>query len=78
MGQNEGAQDLAPQTVDYVTSAVKAIVGAAPFVGSLLVEIAGVVIPNQRMDRIARFAQALEARLSELEQDVVRSLSNAK
>ena len=73
MGQNEGAQDLAPQTVDYVTSAVKAIVGAAPFVGSLLVEIAGVVIPNQRMDRIARFAQALEARLSELEQDVIRS-----
>jgi len=73
MSQDEGAHDLAPQTADYVTSAVKAVVGAAPFVGSLLVEIAGVVIPNQRMDRIARFAQELEVRLSELEQDIVRA-----
>lgn len=64
---------LSPQTADYVASAVKAIVGSAPFVGSLLVEVAGTIIPNQRVDRIAAFAVALEAKLAELEQDVVRS-----
>lgn len=58
--------------MDYVTSAVKAVVGAAPFAGSLLVEIAGAVISNQRMDRITKFAQNLEVRLSGLEQEFVR------
>jgi hypothetical protein len=64
---------LAPQTVDYVAGAVKSVVGAAPFAGSLLVEIAGAVIPNQRMDRIAKFAAELEGRLSRVEQEFVVS-----
>ena len=54
---------------DYVASAAKSIVGAVPFAGSLLVEIAGTIIPNQRMDRVAQFAQSLETKLASLEQD---------
>jgi hypothetical protein len=65
--------DLAVGSADYVASAAKAALGAVPFAGSLLVEIAGAVIPNQRIDRIVRFAKALDRRLADLEQDFVRS-----
>lgn len=56
-----------------MASAVKAALGAVPFVGSLLVEIAGTVIPNQRIDRIVRFAMELEKRLADIEPDRVRA-----
>ena len=58
---------------DYVASSAKALLGAIPFAGSLLVELAGHVIPDQRIDRITKFALALEDRLGGLEQDFVRS-----
>jgi len=57
---------------DYVASAAKSALGMVPFAGSLLAEIAGNVIPNQRIDRIVKYAQALESRLLRIEQDVVR------
>lgn len=52
---------------DYVTIAAKGLLGAAPFVGSLLAELAGNYIPNQRIDRITKFCIQLEARLDEIE-----------
>ena len=57
---------------DYVASAAKAALGAIPFVGSLLTEIAGTVIPNQRIDRIVKFAQLLEEKLKTLEQEFIK------
>jgi hypothetical protein len=60
-------------STDYVTSAVKALVGAVPFAGSLLAEIAGMIIPNQRIERLSKYAQELEERLSKLDQDFVRA-----
>jgi hypothetical protein len=70
--QNESTS-LELQTSDYVASAVKSLVGAVPFAGSLLAEIAGTIIPNQRMDRVVKFALQLEAKLATLEQEFVRS-----
>lgn len=70
---DEKITSLENQRTDYVTSAAKAALGAVPFVGSLLVELAGVVIPNQRIDRIVKFATALEQRLSKIEQDFIKS-----
>jgi hypothetical protein len=69
----QDSTSLGLQTSDYVASAVKSLVGAAPFAGSLLSEIAGTVIPNQRMDRVVKFAMRLEAKLVALEQGFVRS-----
>lgn len=57
---------------DYVASAAKSALGMVPFAGSLLAEIAGNIIPNQRIDRIVKYAQTLESRLIMLEQDVVQ------
>ena len=48
------------RAVDYVLNAVKAAVGPIPIVGPLVSELVGVVIPNQRLDRIAKFLVELE------------------
>lgn len=58
--------ELNNRPIDYVTIAAKGCLGAVPFVGSLLAELAGNVIPNQR-DRITKFAKVLETRLGQLE-----------
>lgn len=73
MGDETKSRSLLPTTNDYVSAGARAIVGAAPFVGSLLAEIAGAVIPNQRIDRIAKFAQALEDKLGDIDQVLVRT-----
>lgn len=66
-----------PATADYVASAARAVLGAVPFAGSLLAELAGSVIPNQRIDRLCRFAHELEQRLQGLDRQAVRAqLSN--
>ena len=54
--------------VDYVTATAKSILGTIPFAGSLLAEVAGSIIPNQRIDRIADFTAKLEHRIKSLEE----------
>lgn len=65
-------EPLTLNRADYVASAAKSALGAIPFAGSLLAEIAGTVIPNQRIDRIVGFAAELERRLANIERDRVR------
>lgn len=70
---NTNKSDLAPTSADYVASSAKTALGTVPFIGSLLAEIAGIVIPNQRIDRVVAFAKELDERLASLEQEFVRS-----
>lgn len=65
--------ELSKTKNDFVASTLKSSLGAIPFAGPLLAEIAGEVIPNQREDRIVEFAAILEARLSDLEEEFVKS-----
>ena len=67
MGDHPTTGPLDNRTVDYVLSAAKAVVGPLPIVGPLVSELAGVVVPNQRVDRIAKFMVQLERRVRELE-----------
>lgn len=60
------------QTIDYVTSAAKAALSTVPFAGSLLAEVAGMVIPNQRIERIVKFAKILDSKISSIDQDIIR------
>lgn len=71
----ESGNEIALQSAsaDYVASAAKAVLGMVPFAGSLLSELAGSIIPNQRIDRLAKFAVELEARLSRIDQAHVRA-----
>ena len=64
--------EIKAKAVDYITSGAKAILGAAPFVGPLLAELAGTIIPNQRLERITHFAALLEARIADIEENLIR------
>jgi hypothetical protein len=56
---------------DLTVSGIKGVLGTIPIVGPLLAEVVGVFIPNQRVDRIAKFAHELGERLKELDQHVL-------
>ncbi len=71
MSDENELNPLKLQSNDYVVSALKAALGAVPFAGSLLSELAGYVIPNQRTDRIVRFIEILEKRLANFEREYV-------
>lgn len=73
MTNDSSSDSLSARTPDYVALAAKAALGAVPFAGSLLAEIAGSIIPNQRVERIVDFAKALESRLSEVDRRLVHS-----
>ena len=62
-------KELDNGNVEYIVTIAKAGLGAIPVVGSLLAELAGTVIPNQRIDRLVNFARLLETRLSTIEQE---------
>lgn len=67
------SDDLQQNTTDYVVASAKAALGMVPFAGSLLAELAGTIIPKQRMDRLVGFARELEGKIGELDQDAVRA-----
>ena len=60
----EETDNLELQKLDYVASAAKAALSAVPFAGSLFAELAGTVIPNQRIDRIIKFAKRQRGQIS--------------
>jgi hypothetical protein len=64
---------LQSNKADYVALAAKSALGTVPFIGSLLVELAGTIIPNQRIERIVKFARSLEERLSNLEKEFIQA-----
>jgi hypothetical protein len=64
--------DLEDNRIDKAVAVVKGIAGLIPSVGSIVSELIGNVIPNQRLDRIARFARILSKRISEIDEKLVR------
>lgn len=69
--------ELNDNRVDYVTSAAKSALSMIPFAGSFLAEIAGNIIPNQRINRIVKYVKALQNQLSKLDEAVMKAnLSN--
>src|SRR5690606_29945684 len=73
MSSSDLPSEIKNNAIDYVAAGARSALGAVPFAGSLLVELAGTVIPNQRIDRIAKFAAALEARIRHLEESEIRA-----
>lgn len=67
---------LKSNAIDYVTAGAKAMLGAIPFAGSLLAEVAGSIIPKQRVDRISDFAAKLEQRIQNLEMNSIKEALN--
>jgi hypothetical protein len=67
------SDQLQQNSTDYVVATAKAMLGLVPFAGSLLAELAGTIIPKQRLDRLTDFAGKLESKIEQLDKDAVRS-----
>ena len=69
MSEERLEKSLALRREDFLTILAKGLSGAVPFVGPLLAEIFGAVIPHQRLDRFREFVQVFEERVAQLEID---------
>lgn len=65
-------QSTKSNMTDMLVSAAKSIVGIAPFAGSLLAELVGIFIPNQRIDRLVKYIHELDRRLGSFEKDFLK------
>jgi hypothetical protein len=63
---------LDENATDALVTAVKVGLGAVPVFGSLIAELAGTVIPNQRIDRIVDFARQVEIKAGKVDQEMLR------
>lgn len=59
---------------DFIALVTKSVVGAIPFAGTLLSELVGVTIPNQRIDRLTKYIKELENKISKIPEAVVNDL----
>ncbi len=64
---------LGDDRTDMLASLTKGVLGAVPVIGPIAAEIVGVVIPEQRLDRIKRFLVELEKRVKDVEQQELRA-----
>jgi hypothetical protein len=71
--ESEKDKTLSLNKADYVAIAAKASLGAVPFFGPLLAEIAGTVIPEQRIDRLVKYAKHVSERLADMEEAQIRA-----
>lgn len=61
---------------DWAAVIAKGGLGAIPLAGSILAEIAGTLIPNQRLDRIAKYVVELNDQLEKIPDDLMEQLRN--
>ena len=76
MSINSEHEDLKSRLADYSVAATRGAANLIPIVGPVLAEVLGVVIPQQRIDRIAKFSTELEHRLSSVEKNMLESQLN--
>ena len=69
-------EDLKLRLADYSVAVTRGAANLIPIVGPVLAEVLGVVIPQQRIDRITKFAEELERRLSSVEKNMLESQLN--
>jgi hypothetical protein len=65
--------DTSANKIDITVSLGKGVFGLIPFVGPLVAEIIGTIVPNQRIDRIVKFAHILEEKCSSLEEEILQT-----
>lgn len=59
--------------MDTSAALAKGGIGAIPIVGSILGEVVGLIIPNQRMDRIEAYLRHLSDRLASADAESLRA-----
>lgn len=66
--------ELEPNINDTITSALKSMFGPVHDIGSFLSELAGIYIPNQRIDRVSKFLIVLDKKLNFISENIVNEL----
>jgi|SRR3990172_8086837 len=66
--------DLESNKTDFLASVAKSTVGMVPFAGTLLSEIIGRIIPNQRIDRLTKYVQELDEKISKIPIEKINNL----
>ena len=61
---------LKPSPVDYAVVGARGITNLIPVLGPIVAELLGTVIPNQRLDRVAKYVAELELRIGNLEDNI--------
>ena len=56
---------------DWAVAIGKGVLGAIPIVGPLAAEVIGVLIPNQRVDRIERLLNKLGSKVEGIPKDIL-------
>ena len=67
MNNSSKSSDLQQNSVDLSVATGRSVANLVPIVGPFFAEIIGLTIPNQRMDRVAKFVGELEGRLESVE-----------
>src|SRR5687768_5183113 len=65
--------NISANRIDLAVSITKGFIGIVPGIGSLIGEIIGVTIPNQRIDRLSKFVQILDAKLADVEKETLNA-----
>ncbi len=68
--------ELTSSSVDYSVAMARSVAGLVPLFGPLLAEIIGVTIPEQRIDRVAKFSRDLDRRLGAVESSILEQTLN--
>lgn len=72
MSQSHDEESLTHNHTDKLVSVLRGTLGGAPWLGAALSEAVSVVIPNQRIDRIADMLMKLSAQLDEQKRGLVQ------
>ena len=73
MSNDSAPGDINPRPIDYLAGLLRGAVGPVPVFGPLLAEVITVTIPEQRIDRIVKFSEQLELRLTTVEKHLLES-----
>lgn len=65
--------ELSSKAVDYRTAFYRSIANNIPLLGGLLTEVINETIPNQRIDRIQKYIESLEAKIQDLDPNEVEA-----
>lgn len=76
MDNNDDKVRLDNNKSDWAAVMAKGGLGFIPFAGSFLAEIAGALIPNQRLDRLVKYATELNSRLEKIPEELMDQLRN--
>ena len=73
MSSSDVPKELKPNKVDYGVAVMRGTFDLIPYLGPTIAEFIGTIIPNQRIDRLAKFTADLDRKLERLR----RTLSDA-